>query len=35
MSRSIKKGPFLDENLIGKVEVMNKNKDRKVIKTWA
>ncbi|MCK6543423.1 30S ribosomal protein S19 [bacterium] len=35
MSRSIKKGPFLDENLIGKVEAMNKNKDRKVIKTWA
>ncbi|HNM15740.1 MAG TPA: 30S ribosomal protein S19, partial [bacterium] len=35
MSRSIKKGPFLDENLIGKVEGMNKNKDRKVIKTWA
>lgn len=35
MSRSIKKGPFLDANLIEKVESMNRTKDRKVIKTWA
>lgn len=35
MSRSIKKGPFLDANLIERVETMNRTKDRKVIKTWA
>ncbi len=35
MSRSIKKGPFLDTNLVGKVEAMNKTTNKKVIKTWA
>jgi small subunit ribosomal protein S19 len=33
MSRSIKKGPFIDENLIRKVEAMGE--ERKVIKTWS
>ncbi len=35
MSRSIKKGPYLDANLIEKVEAMNKATAKKVIKTWA
>jgi small subunit ribosomal protein S19 len=35
MSRSLKKGPFVDVPLLEKVEVMNRAGDRKVIKTWS
>jgi small subunit ribosomal protein S19 len=35
MSRSLKKGPFVDLHLLEKVEVMNRAGDRKVIKTWS
>ena len=35
MARSLKKGPFVDEHLAKKVEVMNKERDKKVIKTWS
>ncbi len=35
MSRSLKKGPFIDESLLKKVEAMNDKKDKKVIKTWS
>jgi small subunit ribosomal protein S19 len=35
MARSHKKGPFVDEHLIKKVEAMNAANDRKVIKTWS
>jgi len=35
MSRSLKKGPFVDTSLLEKVEVMNRGTDRKVIKTWS
>jgi small subunit ribosomal protein S19 len=35
MPRSVKKGPFIDEKLLHKVEVMNSLGDRKVIKTWS
>ncbi|MBI4753725.1 30S ribosomal protein S19 [Candidatus Desantisbacteria bacterium] len=35
MGRSIKKGPYIDEKLSKKVEVMNKVGEKKVIKTWA
>jgi small subunit ribosomal protein S19 len=35
MARSLKKGPFVDEHLIEKVEAMNAANDRKVIKTWS
>ena len=35
MSRSLKKGPFVDLPLLEKVEVMNRAGDRKVIKTWS
>jgi small subunit ribosomal protein S19 len=35
MSRSLKKGPFIDTPLLEKVEAMNRSGDRKVIKTWS
>ncbi len=35
MSRSLKKGPFVDFNLVRKVEAMNKQGQKRVIKTWA
>ena len=35
MSRSTKKGPFIDQNLREKVEKLNKTRDQKVIRTWA
>jgi len=35
MSRSLKKGPFIDLPLLEKVEVMNRAGDKKVIKTWS
>ncbi len=35
MSRSAKKGPFIAESLLKKIELMNKNKEKKVIKTWS
>jgi small subunit ribosomal protein S19 len=35
MSRSLKKGPFVHKSLLRNIEEMNKNDDRKVIKTWS
>lgn len=35
MSRSSKKGPYIDPNLEKKVEAMNQARNRTVIKTWA
>ena len=35
MSRSIKKGPYLDTKLVEKVEALNKSNIKKVVKTWA
>ena len=35
MSRSLKKGPFVDVPLLEKVEVMNRGGAKKVIKTWS
>ena len=35
MSRSIAKGPFIDEKLLKKVTAMQKLRDRKPIKTWS
>ena len=35
MARSLKKGPFVDDHLMKKVEAMNAAGDRKVIKTWS
>jgi len=35
MSRSVKKGPFTDEHLLGKVSVMNNKNEKKVLRTWS
>jgi small subunit ribosomal protein S19 len=35
MSRSLKKGPFIDTPLLEKVEAMNRASEKKVIKTWS
>ena len=35
MSRSLKKGPFVDLPLLEKVEAMNQTGDRRVVKTWS
>ena len=35
MSRSIKKGPFVEPRLQGRVEEMNKRNEKKVVKTWS
>ncbi len=35
MSRSLKKGPYIDETLMQKVEKAKSTSDRKPIKTWA
>ena len=35
MSRSLKKGPFVDEKLYRKVERMTESGNRRPIKTWA
>ncbi len=35
MARSIKKGPFCDEHLLKKVQVVRQSQKREVIKTWS
>ncbi|MDP7552123.1 MAG: 30S ribosomal protein S19 [Nitrospinaceae bacterium] len=35
MSRSLKKGPFIDDSLLNKIEEMNRRQDRKIVKTWS
>ena len=35
MPRSVKKGPFIDEKLLTKVDNMNAEGEKKVIKTWS
>lgn len=35
MSRSLKKGPFVDTPLLEKVESMNRSNEKRVIKTWS
>jgi small subunit ribosomal protein S19 len=35
MSRSLKKGPFIDDHLSEKVSAANASGSRKVIKTWS
>lgn len=35
MSRSLKKGPFVADHLMRKVEVLNAKGDKQVIKTWS
>ena len=35
MSRSLKKGPFVAPKLLKKIETMNQQGDKKVIRTWS
>lgn len=35
MSRSLKKGPFIANNLLKKIEKLNIQKEKKVILTWS
>ena len=35
MPRSVKKGPFIEEKLMLRIEEMNSRNERKVIKTWS
>ena len=35
MSRSIKKGPFLDDHLKKKIDTLNEAREKKVVKTWS
>ncbi len=35
MGRSLKKGPFVDDHLLAKVELLNRRFEKKVIKTWS
>ncbi|MEG6586985.1 30S ribosomal protein S19 [Dendrosporobacter sp. 1207_IL3150] len=35
MSRSIKKGPFVHESVMKKIDAMNEKSEKKVIKTWS
>lgn len=35
MSRSVKKGPYIDKSLMKKIEAMNASNEKHVVKTWA
>ena len=35
MSRSLKKGPYVEESLAKKVEALNARNEKKMIKTWS
>ncbi len=35
MPRSVKKGPFVDQKLVEKIEKMKAERDKKTIKTWS
>lgn len=35
MSRSLKKGPYIEEKLLEKIQQMNAKNEKKVIKTWS
>ena len=35
MARSLKKGPFIDQHLLKKVEALNAANQKKVIQTWS
>ncbi len=35
MSRSLKKGPFIEPKLLQKIEAMNQKGEKKVIRTWS
>ena len=35
MGRSLKKGPFVEERLMGRIDAMNAANEKKVVKTWS
>ena len=35
MARSLKKGPFADASLLKKIDELNKNDSKEVVKTWS
>ena len=35
MSRSLKKGPFVEPRLLGRIEAMNAENRKDVVKTWS
>jgi len=35
LGRSVKKGPFVDDHLMKKVELLNRRFEKKVVKTWS
>ncbi len=35
MARSIKKGPFVQDSLLNRVQTMNSRNERRVVKTWS
>jgi small subunit ribosomal protein S19 len=35
MARSIKKGPFIEDSLLAKVEGLNSKNEKRVVKTWS
>ncbi len=35
MARSMKKGPFIDDHLLRKIDAANEEGDRRVIRTWS
>ena len=35
MTRSLKKGPFIDEHLLKKVDTLNAGGEKRVVKTWS
>ena len=35
MSRSLKKGPFVEAKLYSRIEKMNETREKKVVKTWS
>jgi len=35
MSRSLRKGPYVEQRLLARVQTMNKNNEKQVLKTWS
>ena len=35
MSRSLKKGPYIEPKLLKRIESMNQKKEKKVVRTWS
>ena len=35
MSRSVKKGPFVNESLLKQINALNEKNEKKVLKTWS